>query len=245
MQDPDAPSTPGLAGSDALQRSMADMMTFEELPQPLQPPQPLRTLHITSQLLYPPPQAPLAEDTACDMLPCWERGPALAWPQARPQPVNLHLLQGFLSEDEAYAPLMAPHSTPSASLCMDPTQPEQAYLALEEPFVWDVRDVRPGFCAFEPFLHAPPTGALPAVEVALKRGPAMEQQDSLAQDQPQQFEGEQFVAWEVFPAPSQAMQEVPLHDLVSSPSHPTEADSDSESQADTEYEFVEGHMCMA
>ena len=65
------------------------MMSFDDLPH--QP-----ALHITSHLMYP--EGHSSDDAeACDMLPCWERGPVTTWPASHaagePEPVNMHLLR--------------------------------------------------------------------------------------------------------------------------------------------------------
>ena len=88
-QEPAAPSTPRLTGHSHMQASLADMMSFEEVPQ--QP-----ALHISSHLMYPPSETP-EDQEGSDMLPCWERGPAAAWPEPfaaeQSEPVNMHLLR--------------------------------------------------------------------------------------------------------------------------------------------------------
>ena len=151
-------------------------------------------------------------------------------------------LQGCLSDDEACQPLIAPACTPSASLCLDPTLPEQHW-AMQEPFAWDLE-----FSPFEPFLHAngiqnARSCAQPTLTVALRHG-----QGGLSPVEDQAHEAQQAASspaeagvpsrtatWEIF---ARARME-DVADQQPSASPVMQPESESDSDADTEYEFVE------
>ena len=171
-------------------------------------------------------------------------GHVLDWPASHTAPAALMQtrLQGFLSDDEACQPLIAPACTPSASLCLDPTLPEQHW-AMQEPCAWDLE-----FSPFEPFLHAngiqnARASAQPTLTVALRHGQGGLSQvedrahgaQQAASSPTQAGAGSRISAWENF---ARARME-DVADQQPSAGPVMQPESESDSDADTEYEFVE------